>query len=119
MERVFADDFVLYQWELSRERILLANVMRTNQYKGLCEVLTPLMGLSQAKTLSEGWFARKPDATEEVNKVLTSAGLSMDTVMAQTFSVELGVIERMNRMIEIKQRRRNSCLHEISGIGKH
>ena len=37
----------------------------------------------------------------------------MDTVMAQTFSVELGVIERMNRMIEIKERRRNSCLHEI------
>ena len=103
----------LYQWELSRERILLANVMRTNQYKGLCEVLTPLMSLSQAKTLSEGWFARKPDATEEVNKVLTSAGLSMDTVMAQTFSVELDVIERMNRMIEIKERRRNSCLHEI------
>ncbi len=113
MERVLAYDFVLYQWELSRERILLANVMRTNQYKGLCEVLTPLMSLSQAKTLSEGWFARKPDATEEVNKVLTSAGLSMDTVMAQTFSVELGVIERMNRMIEIKERRRNSCLHEI------
>lgn len=113
VERVLAYDFVLYQWELSRERILLANVMRTNQYKGLCEVLTPLMSLSQAKTLSEGWFARKPDATEEVNKVLTSAGLSMDTVMAQTFSVELGVIERMNRMIEIKERRRNSCLHEI------
>ena len=113
MERVLAYDFVLYQWEVSRERILLANVMRTNQYKGLCEVLAPLMGLSQAKTLSEGWFARKPDATEEVNKVLTAAGLSMDTVMAQTFSVELGVIERMNRMIEIKQRRRNSCLHDI------
>ena len=41
VERVFAYDFVLYQGELSRDRILLANVMRTNQYKGLCEVLTP------------------------------------------------------------------------------
>ena len=50
-------------------------------YKGLCEVLTPLMSPLQAKTLSEGWFARKPDAAEEVNKVLTSAGLSMDTVI--------------------------------------
>ena len=113
VERVLAYDFVLYQLEVSRDRILLANVMRTNQYKGLCEVLTPLIGLSQAKTLSEGWLARKPDGTEEVNKVLASAGLSMDTVMAQTFSVELGVIERMNRIIEIKERRRNSCLHEI------
>ncbi len=113
VERVLAYDFVLYQWELSRERIFLANLMRANQYKGLCEVLAPLMGLLQAKTLSEGWFARKPDAMEEVNKVLTSAGLSMDTVRAQTFSVELGVIERMNRMIEIKQRRRDSSLREV------
>jgi len=113
VERILVYDFVLYQWEVSRERFLLANLTRTNQYKGLCEVLTPLMGPSQAKTLSEGWFARKPDATAEVNEVLKTAGLSMDTVRAQTFSVELGVIERMTRMIEIKVRRRNSCLHEI------
>jgi hypothetical protein len=67
----------------------------------------------QEKTLSEGWLARKPDAVEEVNKVLTSAGLSMDTVLAQTFSVELDAIERINRMIEAAERRRNNCLHEI------
>jgi hypothetical protein len=67
----------------------------------------------QAKTLSEAWLAGKPDAREEVNKTLASAGLSMDTVMAQTFSVELDHIERINRMIEAAERRRNRCLHEI------
>ena len=112
-ERVLTHDFIVYQWELSRDRNILANLMRANQYKGLCEVLTPLIGLLQAKTLSEGWFARKPDAMDQVTKVLTSAGLSMDTVMAQTFLVELDAIERMNRMIEIKERRRNNCLHEL------
>ena len=112
-ERVLTYDFIVYQWELSRDRIVLANMMRANQYKGLCEVLTPLIGLLQAKTLSEGWFARKPDAMDQVTKVLTSAGLSMDTVMAQTFLVQLDAIERMNRMIEIKERRRNNCLHEL------
>jgi hypothetical protein len=112
-ERVLTYGFIVYQWELSRDRIVLANMIRANQYKGLCEVLTPLIGLLQAKTLSEGWFARKPDAMDQVNKVLTSAGLSMDTVMAQTFLVQLDAIERMNRMIEIKERRRNNCLHEL------
>jgi hypothetical protein len=112
-ERVLTYDFVVTEWELSRLRILLGNLIRANQYRGLCEVLTPLLGLLQAKALSEGWFARKAEAIEEANKVLTSAGLSMDTVMAQTFSVELDVIERINRMIEAAARRRNNCLHEI------
>ena len=107
-ERVLTYDFVVTEWELSRLRILLGNLIRANQYRGLCEVLTPLMGLLQAKALSEGWFARKAEAIEEANKVLTSAGLSMDTVMAQTFSVELDVIERINRMIEAAARRRNN-----------
>jgi len=44
--------------------------------------------------------------------VLTSAGLK-DTVNAQTFSVELNAIERINRMIEAAERRRNNCLREI------
>ncbi len=113
IERVLTNDFVVSEWELSRLRLLLANLMRGNAYKGLCEILSPLNGPLQAKTLSEGWLARKPDAVEEVNKVLTAAGLSMDTVMAQTFSVELDAIERINRMIEAAERRRNRCLHEI------
>jgi hypothetical protein len=113
IERVLTEDLVVSEWELSRLRILLANLMRANQYKGLCEVLSPLKGPLQAKTLSEAWLARKPDAVEEVNKVLTSAGLSMDTVNAQTFSVELNAIERINRMIEAAERRRIRCLHEI------
>ncbi len=113
IERILADDLVVSESEMSRLRLLLAKLVGANQYKGLCEVLTPVTGPLQAKALSEGWFARKPDAMEEVNKVLTSAGLSMDTVMAQTFSVELNAIERINRMIEAAERRRNRCLHEI------
>ncbi len=113
MERVLINDYVDLAWEVLRLRILLANLMRANAYKGLCEVLSPLKGALQAKTLSEGWHARKPDAIEEVNKVLP-AGLSMDTVMAQTFSVELDAIERINRVIQAAEARRNKCLHEIA-----
>jgi hypothetical protein len=38
IERVLTEDLVVSEWELSRLRILLANLMRANQYKGLCEV---------------------------------------------------------------------------------
>ena len=113
MERVLINDYVDLAWEVSRLRLLQANLIRRNVYKGVCEVLTPLKGHAQAKALSEGWLARKPDAIEEVNKVLTSAGLSMDTVMAETFSVALDAIERINRMIQAAEARRNKCLHEI------
>ena len=113
LERVLIVDYVDLAWEVLRLRLLQANLIRGNVYKGLCEVLTPLKGPLQAKTLSEGWLARKPEAVEEVNKVLTSAGLSMDTVMARTFSVELDAIERINRMIQAAEARRNKCLHEI------
>jgi hypothetical protein len=113
MELVLINDYVDLAWEVLRLRLLLANLMRGNAYKGLAEILSPLKGPLQAKTLSEGWLARKPEAVEEVNKILTAAGLSMDTVMAQTFSVALDAIERINRMIQAAEARRNKCLHEI------
>ena len=113
IERVLTDDYVDFEREVVAATRSPGEPDKGNVYKGLCEVLSPLKGLLQAKTLSEGWLARKPEAVEEVNKVLTSAGLSMDTVMAQTFSVELDAIERINRMIEAAERRRNRCLHEI------
>jgi hypothetical protein len=113
MERVLINDYVDLAWEVLRLRLLQANLIRGNVSKGLGEVLTPLKGPLQAKTLSEGWLARKPEALEEVNKILAAAGLSMDTVMAQTFSVALDPIERINRMIQAAEARRNKCLHEI------
>jgi len=61
----------------------------------LIETLAPLAGRLRAETLTEGWAARKSDVVEEVNKILTSAGLSMDTIMAQTFSLKLNDIERI------------------------
>jgi hypothetical protein len=113
IERVLINDYVDLAWEVSRLRHLAANLVRAKVHKGLCDVLSPLKGPSQAKALSEGWLARKPDAVEEVKKVLTSAGLSLDTVRAQTFSIELDDVERISRMIEAAEARRNRCLHEI------
>jgi hypothetical protein len=75
--------------------------------------LAPLVGRSQAETLAEGWAARKSDVVEEVNKTLTSAGLTTDSILAQTFSLKVNEIERIEHLTALAETRRNATLHEI------
>jgi hypothetical protein len=82
-------------------------------YKGLAEILTPIVGRAQAENLAEGWAARKPDVVDKVDKYVASAGLSMDTVLAQTIAMHLNEIERLENLIGCKEARRNAALREI------
>jgi len=99
--------------EVFRLRRLTANLIKANEYQGLRETLAPLVGRSQAETLAEGWAARKSDVIEEVNKTLTSAGLTNDSILAQTFSLKVNDIERIQNMIALAEARRNATLREI------
>jgi len=112
-EDIWTRDIVDLTLEVFRLRRLTANLMKANAYKGLSETLAPLVGRSQAETLAEGWAARKSDVIEEVNKTLTSAGLTNDNIMAQTLSLKLNDIERLQHMIALAEARRNATLHEI------
>ena len=58
---------------------------------------------------------REPKAVEEVNEILASAGLTMDAVMAQSLSIKLDDIERIDRMTALAEARRNAILREIDG----
>jgi hypothetical protein len=113
LEDIWVRDLVDLTWEVIRLRRLKANVMMANAYKGLSETLAPLVGRSEAETLAEAWAARKSDVAEEVDKALASAGLSMDAVMAQTLSLKLDDIERIEHMTAIAEARRNTTLREI------
>jgi hypothetical protein len=112
-EDIWVRDVVDVTYDVFRLRRLKANLMTANAYKGLTETLAPLLGRLQAETLAEGWAARKPDVVEEVNKTLTSAGLSTDSILAQTFSVKLDDIERIEHMAALADARRNATLREI------
>jgi len=76
-------------------------------------VLDPIVGWGKAVLLSASWFERKPSAIKRVKKILASADLNMDAVMAQTLSIKLDDIERIDRMIAIAEARRNAILREI------
>jgi len=112
-EDIWVRDFVELTFEVLRLRRLTANLIKANAHKGLSETLAPLVGWSQAETLAEGWAARKPDVVEEVNKTLTSAGLTTDNILAQTFSLKVNDIERIEHMIALAEARRNDTLREI------
>jgi hypothetical protein len=113
LEDIWVRDLVDLTWDVFRLRRLKANVMMANAHKGLSEILAPFVGCSHAETLAEAWAARKSDVAEEVDKALASAGLGMDAVMAQTLSLKLDDIERIEHMIAIAEARRNTTLREI------
>jgi hypothetical protein len=113
LEEIWVRDVVDLTIDVLRLRRLKAKLMMANAYKGLAETLVPLVGRSQAETLAEGWAAHKADVVEEVNKTLTSAGLSTDSILAQTFSVKLNDIERIEHLMALAETRRNAALHEI------
>ena len=113
-EKIWVRDLVDLTIEVLRLRRLKVNLMMTNAYKGLTETLLPLVGRMQAETLAEGWAARKSDVVEEVNKTLTSAGLSStDSILAETFCLKVNDIERIEHMMALAEMRRNSTLREI------
>ena len=103
LEDIWVRDVADFTWEIFALRRLKANLLTATSYKGVKAVLLPIIGYSKADTLASGWAKRKPNAIERVNSILNSAGLTVDAVMAQTLSENLDVVERIERMITIKE----------------
>jgi hypothetical protein len=80
----------------------------------LIEVLKPLIAWGEAAILANAWFSRETSAIKRVEKILASAEVSVDAIMAETLSIKLDDIERIDRMIAIAEARRNAILREIS-----
>jgi hypothetical protein len=100
-------------WEALRLRRLKANLMTATAYMGLEQILEPLVGFLQETDLAKAWAARDQNAIKRADKLLASAGLTMDSVMAQTLSVNLDDVERIDRMIATAEVRRNAILREL------
>jgi hypothetical protein len=114
LEEMWVQDVVDHTWEVIRLRGLLASLIGANMHKGLRETLVPLVGPLQADTLAEAWAASpNPEVDEKIDKALASARLSMEAVRAQTYSLKLDDVERLDRLIGLAEARRNAALREI------
>jgi hypothetical protein len=112
-EEIWVRDIVDLVWEALRLRRLKANLMTATAYRGLEQILKPLVGFLEEGKLAKAWAARDQNAIKRVDKLLASAGLTMDAVMAQTLSISLDDIERIDRMIATAEVRRNAILREV------
>jgi hypothetical protein len=112
LERIWEREFVDREWEVLRLRRLKAALITSSAYRGLEIILAPLLddGISD---LVEAWARRESDAIRKVDRILASAGLTMDAVVAQTLADHLAAIESIDRMIVIAEARRDAVLHEI------
>jgi hypothetical protein len=96
-----------------RLRRLKASLLRSSAIMGLEHLLKPLIGFGEANALVKGWYAREEDALNEVQELLDSAGLTMDSVMSQTLSKKIDDVERIDRMLASAEARRHIVVREV------
>jgi hypothetical protein len=80
---------------------------------GLKQILRRMIGEDQAEQLADDWATRRPRAVKNVNRLLESAGLTIDAIQAETLVMQLEAIERIERLEATAEHRRNAILHEI------
>ena len=113
LEEIWVRDVADLVWETFRLRRHKPSLLAANASKGLKIVLASFMDSDEAENLAACWLVRQRSAVKEVDKLLASAGLTMDAVMAQTLSTMIDDVERIDRMIMTMEARRNAALREI------
>src|SRR5262249_35803581 len=67
----------------------------------------------KAAELVQEYVRGDPDAVTLVHELLSDAGVTMDTLVADALAEKLDLIERIDRLTAIAESRRNACLREI------
>jgi hypothetical protein len=113
LEEIWVRDIVDLVWEALRWRRLKSDLLAASTHAGLEQVLKPLCGSLEAGRLAESWARNEAAGRKEMKRVLASAGLSMDAVMAQTLALKISDIERIDRLVMAAEARRDATLREI------
>jgi hypothetical protein len=105
-------------WDVLRLRRLKAKYLEAVAHKGLEEIImqrrdSGLVAFDHAADLARRWARREPDAIKDVDKFLAKNGLTIDSVMAQTFFLNLDEIDRIDRMSAVAEARYIAELREI------
>jgi hypothetical protein len=113
LEEIWVRDIVDLVWEALRLRRLQASLLTGGARRALALLLGPQLGWPQAEGLVRSWAAREPGAVAAVEEHLATAGTALEGLVARGLCIELGNIERIDRMIMTAEARRNAALREI------
>jgi hypothetical protein len=114
LEEIWLQDVVDLSWEVAKLRRMKAELLSSSAHRGLRKVLDALLGWKESQDLTARWAGKDPDAVKLVAKSLAGAGMTMDTVMAQTLAASINEVERIDRLTAAAELRRNVMLHEIA-----
>ena len=118
IERALVRDVADHIWQLRRSRRLKAALLKVNTYLGLEKILQPLVEWPQSSEVAKKWAQRDFDTLKQVDELLAKAGLGMDEVMAETFSLKLEVIDSIDSMIARDEQRYASALHKLNATAR-
>ena len=114
IEEIFVHDVVDLTWEIWRWRRLKTSLVSYGMESVLQKELELLVRENEAPDdLAKKWVQQRPAALKRVDKLLSSANITIAYVMALAFNNEIEDLERLDRLATIAEGRRNAALHEI------
>jgi hypothetical protein len=114
LEEIWLQDVVDLSWEVGKLRRMKAEFLNSSAHRGLRKVLDGLLGWKESQDLTAQWTGKDPDAVKLVEGSLSAAGMTMNTVMAQTLAASINEVERIERLTAAAELRRNAVLREIA-----
>src|SRR5262249_8981753 len=138
IDEMFIADVVSLEWEILRWRRLKSSLMQTQGLEAREQFLSrdepdaddkvnqilasinldmdDVLKSAQARKageLAQDYLQRKQGAIKLIDKLLASAGSSIDALMVQALPMGLDKIERIDHLTTIAEPRRNAMLREI------
>ena len=114
IEDFMVHDIAYLALEVQRLRSIKVNITTTGMVNGLNKILNDLVNpLLNNMRLAERWAVGEPDAVEEVEELLSKAGLTEKSIENEAFVLRLPEIERLDRMIAAAEKRRAVAMREI------
>ena len=113
IEAIWVRDVVDLVWEIMRLKRLKVSFLRSCALEGVEAVLDGLVAYGEAGTLAREWHRGSATAIATVDALLAAAGLTFEAATALTFAGRLDEVERIERMIDRAESRKNTALREL------
>ena len=124
LELIWLKDFVDNLWEGLRLRRLRAADLNRFRVQGMASVLESIIALGEepggaflwrmdAEKLAKDWQTGDPDAVRQVENLFHQFGFSLESVLAAALHDQLSTFERLDRLIDAADRRRNRTIKEL------
>jgi hypothetical protein len=113
IEQFLVRDVVYLVLEVQRLRRIKANIPITGMVDGLRKILNNIDPALNNLQLAEHWAVGEPEAVGQVERLLSKAGVTKESIALEAFIFRLPEIERVDHMIAMAEARRAAALREI------